>query len=296
MKIQANGIELEYESHGPDGAPVVLLIMGLGAQLTLWPIQFVEDLVARGYRAIRFDNRDVGLSAKFDAAGIPNLMQIAATLFAGLKPSVPYTLDDMAADAKGLLDALGIERAHILGGSMGGMIAQIFAATYPERTLSLTSIMSTTGNPAVPQASAAAMAALTTRPTSTDLDAILAHGINVARVIGSPAYPADAELLRQRIQRDFERSFHPAGFTRQMAAIYAGGDRRKLIATIAAPTMVIHGVDDPLVPVEGGRDTAAAIPGAKLREIPGMGHDIPVALIPTILDAFEEVAREPAAA
>jgi pimeloyl-ACP methyl ester carboxylesterase len=295
MKIQANGIELEYESHGPDGAPVVLLIMGLGAQLTLWPIQFVEDLVARGYRVIRFDNRDVGLSAKFDAAGIPNLMQLAATVFAGLTPSVPYTLDDMAADAKGLLDALGIERAHILGGSMGGMIAQIFAATYPERTLSLTSIMSTTGNPAVPQASAPAMAALTTRPTSTDLEAILAHGINVARVIGSPAHPADAEILRQRIQRDFERSFHPAGFTRQMAAIYAGGDRRRRIATITAPTMVIHGADDPLVPVEGGRDTAATIPGAKLREIPGMGHDIPVALIPTILDAFEEVAREPAA-
>ncbi|MES2055086.1 MAG: alpha/beta hydrolase [Pseudomonadota bacterium] len=296
MKIQANAISIEYESYGPDGAPAVLLIMGLGAQLTWWPIQLVDGLVERGYRVIRYDNRDVGLSAKFDAAGVPNLVQLAATLFTGMTPSVPYTLNDMAADAAGLLDALGIERAHILGGSMGGMIAQIFAATWPARTLSLTSIMSTTGNPAVPQSSATAMAALTTRPAGIDLESIVAHGINTARVIGSPSYPTDAEALRQRIQSNFERSFHPTGFTRHMAAIYVAGDRRRAIATITAPTMVIHGVDDPLVPVEGGRDTAATIPGAKLLEIPGMGHDIPVALIPTILDAFEEVARQPATA
>ena len=295
MKIQANGIEIEYESYGADDAPPVLLIMGLGGQLTLWPMPLIEGLVERGYRAIRYDNRDIGLSQKFDSAGMPDLMKVAATMFAGLKPNIPYTLDDMAADAAGLLDALDIPAAHIIGASMGGMIAQLFAAAYPKRTLSLTSIMSTTGNPAVPRSSDAATAVLMSRPAGTDLDAILDHGVRSAKVIGSPGYPADEVALRARIKRDYERSHQPAGIARQMAAIYAGGDRRTAIATISAPTMVIHGVDDPLVPVEGGRDTAASIPGAKLREIPGMGHDLPLPLVPVILDAFEEVAKVPAA-
>lgn len=292
MKTTANGIEIEYEIDGSSDAPPVLLVMGLGAQLTLWPAKMVEGLVARGYRVIRYDNRDIGLSTKFDAAGTPALPSIIGAMMMGLKPDVPYLLTDMADDAAGLLDALGIAKAHVMGASMGGMIAQMVAALHPERVLSLTSIMSTTGNPTLPQATAEAMAVLTTRPEGGDLDSIVAHGVKVEAVIGSPAYPADQAALRDRIARDFERSYHPPGFARQMAAIVASGDRRAALAKITAPTMVIHGADDPLVPVTGGRDTAATIPGAQLVEIAGMGHNLPDALIDPVLDAFEQVAKK----
>ena len=294
--ISANGITIEYERYGRETDPTVLLIMGLGAQLTRWPMQLVNALVGRGYQVIRYDNRDVGLSQKFDAAGIPNMGEIAATLMRGEKPVTPYTLDDMAADAAGLLDALGIEKAHIMGASMGGMIAQVFAADFPEKTLSLTSIMSSSGNPALPPARPEAMAVLTSRPQGADLDSLVAHGVNSAKVIGSPGYPVDEAVLAERVREDALRSIYPAGFARQMAAIYANGDRRQRLAKIAARTVVIHGTDDPLVPVEGGRDTAASIPGARLVEIPGMGHDLPEALIPQIVEAFEGVAQQREAA
>ena len=296
MQVRANGIDVEVESYGAEDAPAVLLIMGLGAQLTRWPMPMVEALVARGFRAVRFDNRDVGLSTKFDAAGQPDLMAVIGSVMTGGSPKVPYTLDDMAADAAGVLDALNIRRAHIMGASMGGMIAQLFAAHYPARTLSLTSIMSTTGNPAVPRASDAATAVLMTRPDSDDPEALVAHGIKAMRVIGSPGYPVPDDVLRERIVSDARRMHYPAGFGRQMAAIYAGGDRRAALKGITAPTVVVHGADDPLVPIEGGRDTAAAIPGARLVEVPGMGHDLPVELIPTVLDAFESVSRPSATA
>ncbi|MES2096959.1 MAG: alpha/beta hydrolase [Pseudomonadota bacterium] len=292
MKIQANGIEIEYESYGADSDPVVLLIMGLGAQLTLWPLPFVEALVARGYRVIRYDNRDIGLSQKFDAAGIPEIPRIVASLMTGQTPDAPYLLGDMAADAAGLLDALGIDKAHIMGASMGGMIAQMVAANHPGKTLSLTSIMSTTGNPMLPPATPEAMAVLTTRPDGTDMESIVAHGVKLESVIGSPDYPADPTELRARVERDFLRMYYPPGFARQMAAIVASGDRRAALATITAPTMVIHGVDDPLVPLAGGRDTAATIPGAQIVEIAGMGHNLPEPLIPVIVAAFEKVAGE----
>jgi len=291
MKAKANGIEIEYEAYGDESAPAVLLIMGLGAQLTLWPMPMVEGLVARGYRAIRYDNRDVGLSTKFDDAEAPAMTAIVAALMTGAKPDVPYLLADMAADAIGLLDVLGIHKAHVMGASMGGMIAQMVAATWPDRVLSLTSIMSTTGNPMLPPASPEAMAVLTTRPTGADEDAIVAHGVRAEKVIGSPGYPADEAVLTERVRAGFRRMHYPPGFARQMAAIVGSGDRRAALTTITAPTMVIHGADDPLVPLAGGRDTAATIPGAKIVEIPGMGHNLPEALIGAVLDAFEQVAR-----
>ena len=294
-RATANGIEIEYDTAGDEDAPAVLLIMGLGGQMTRWSDAFMAALAGEGFRAIRFDNRDVGLSTKIEAGGTPDLARIAMTAMTGGKPDVPYTLEDMAADAVGLLDALGIERAHVVGASMGGMIAQLVAAEHPERTLSLTSIMSSTGNPALPRATEAANAVLTQRPGGTDLDALVAHGVRAAGVIGSPGYPTDATVMAARIRGDLERQNYPQGFGRQLAAIWANGDRRPRLGRIAVPTLVIHGTDDPLVPVEGGRDTAASIPGARLEEIAGMGHDLPEALLPRIVGLIAAHARGAAA-
>lgn len=288
--IAANGITIEYESFGDTKAPAVLLIMGLGAQLTLWPIELCEALVARGFRVIRFDNRDIGLSTKFDSAGVPDMASLMMATFTGRKPAVAYTLDDMATDAVALLDALGIARAHIVGASMGGMIAQLVAVLYPERTLSLTSIMSRTGNPADPPARPDAMAVLTNRPANADIETLVNFMVNASRVIGSPAYPVKADRLIARVRADLERSYSPTGFMRQMAAVIESGDRRPRLAAITAPTLVVHGDADPLVPVEGGRDTAASIKDAELLIIPGMGHDLPVELVETFADAIAGVA------
>ncbi|TFU03652.1 alpha/beta fold hydrolase [Polymorphobacter arshaanensis] len=289
-KVNANGISIEVESYGALDAPTVLLIMGLGAQLTLWPIELVDALVARGFRVVRFDNRDIGLSTKFDSAGIPDMPSLMMALMGGKAPDIAYTLTDMANDAVAVLDALGIAQAHIVGASMGGMIAQLVAANHPTRTRTLTSIMSTTGNRELPPAKPDAMAALTGRPTTADVDAIVAFGVAAARIVGSPAYPAEESRLTARVRADFERSFSPAGFARQMAAIVADGDRRDRNASITAPTLVIHGDADPLVPVEGGHDTAASIKDAELMIIPGMGHDLPVQLVDQIADAIAKVA------
>ena len=287
-----NAITLEYETHGDPANPPLLLIMGLGAQLTLWPIELVEALVARGYFVILHDNRDIGLSTKFTESGVPDMAGVVMALMAGKKPDVPYTLSDMAADAIAVLDAAGVARAHIVGASMGGMIAQLVAVEHPERVLSLTSIMSTTGNPAVPPARPAAMAALTApMPADADLAAILERGAMVSKAIGSPGYPADDARLRANVERDYTRSFHPTGAMRHMAAIVADGDRRARLKRVTAPTLVIHGADDPLVPVEGGRDTASAIAGATILEVAGMGHDLPLALVDTIADAIAGHAR-----
>jgi len=296
MKAQANGIEIEYETFGEPTNPPVLLIMGLGAQLTRWPLPFVEALVARGYFAIRYDNRDIGLSTKFDSAPVPELPALIGAMMTGQKPDVPYSLNDMAADAVGLLDALDIRRAHVMGASMGGMIAQLVAAEYPDRVLSLTSIMSSTGNPGLPPSKPEAMAVLTSRPTGNDRETMIAHGVRAEKIIGSPGHPVSEDVIRARVERDFDRMHYPAGPGRQLAAVVANGDRRAAIASIKAPTMVIHGADDPLVPVEAGRDTAATIPGAQIIEVPGMGHNLPEVLIPTVLDAFEKVARQTATA
>jgi pimeloyl-ACP methyl ester carboxylesterase len=290
-QIAANGLTLEYEDYGDPNAPPLLLVMGLGAQLTLWPIELVEALVAHGFRVIRFDNRDIGLSHKMEGARAPGMVCHVLLRRLGLKPRVPYTLADMAADAVGLLDALGIGRAHVVGASMGGMIAQHMAFTHPDRVLSLTSIMSTTGNPRLPPAQKAALDVLTKRPQSLAESVLVDHGVKIGRTIGSPAYPADGDRLRANVTRDFRRSFYPAGMPRQLAAIIADGCRRARLADVRAPTLVIHGEDDPLIPLECGRDTAAHISGARLKTIPGMGHDLPLALVDQIADAIAEHAR-----
>jgi pimeloyl-ACP methyl ester carboxylesterase len=285
-QIKANGITLEYEAFGPADWPVVLLIMGYAAQLTRWPVELCEALVMRGFQVVRFDNRDVGLSSKIDGGGTPDLAAIAA---GHAKPS--YTLEDMAADAVGLLDALGVRQAHIVGASMGGMIAQLVAIEHPERTLSLTSIMSSTGNPDLPRARDEIMAALMTAPDPNDMDAIVERGVYLAGLVGSPGYCEGEAAVRARVLRDTTRNYHPPGMVRQLAAVMANGDRRPRLQAIAAPTVVLHGVDDALVPVEAGRDTAASIPGAELREVPGMGHDFPRGLVETFADAIEAAAR-----
>ncbi|MBS0385105.1 MAG: alpha/beta fold hydrolase [Proteobacteria bacterium] len=286
-----NDITLEYEVHGAADAEPMLLIMGLGAQMTRWPPGLYEKLVARGFRVIRFDNRDVGLSKKF--SGAPKIEQVIGAIMKGEKPDIPYSLDDMAADAVGLLDYLGIDRAHIVGASMGGMIGQLVAADYPERALSFTSIFSTTGNPALPHATPEAMAVITTRAPdpNRDIDAYLDQMIRNARTIGSPGYPFDEKLLRERLLSDVRRAYEPLGVARQIAAITASGDRRAKLAKIKAPTVVLHGDSDPLVPVEGGRDTAASIPGAELRIIPNMGHDLPPSLYDVVVEAICRAAE-----
>lgn len=290
-QIEAGGLALEYEDHGEAGAPVILLVMGLGAQLTLWPIELVDALVARGFRVIRYDNRDIGLSSKMEGAKAPGMVRHILMKRFGFSPRVPYSLADMAGDAVALLDALGIERAHIVGASMGGMIAQHIAFTWPARVLSLTSIMSTTGNPRLPAAQRDAIKVLTRRPASSDEAALVAHGMLLARTIGSPGYGSDEAVLRGKVTANVRRSYYPDGAARQLAAIIADGDRRARLAGVTAPTLVIHGEADPLVPVEAGRDTAAHIPGAQLKTVPGMGHDLPLQLVDEIADSIAAHAR-----
>jgi pimeloyl-ACP methyl ester carboxylesterase len=295
---RANGLQIYYETHGPDDAEPVLLIMGLGAQMTRWSPAFYGKLADAGYRVILFDNRDIGLSEKLESAGAPDIGAVVAAIQAGRAPDVAYTLADMAADAAALLDALGIERAHIVGASMGGMIAQLVAADFPEKTLSLTSIMSSTGNPDLPRATPEAMARLNTPAPDPrrDLAAFLDSAVEGAKVMG-PVYPIDEAQVRAQAKSDFERSYYPVGFQRQYAGIMASPDRRPKLATITAPTVVIHGEADPLVPVEGGRDTAANIRGAVLKTYPGMGHEMPAALHEAIVADIVSVverARAPA--
>ncbi|OWU85270.1 alpha/beta hydrolase [Oceanicola sp. 22II-s10i] len=291
-EAKVNGITIYYEDHGPqDGKPIVL-ISGVGTQMTRYPAPFVEKLQARGYRVIRLDNRDIGLSQKFTEAGIPDFKAATAAKKAGTKADLPYQLSDMAGDVAGLLDHLGIPAAHIVGSSMGGMIAQLVAIEHPEKTLSLTSIMSNTGNPDLPGGTPEAMAALTTpKPDpAKDFDGFVAASMNTARVIGSPSWPLPDDVIRANIVSDYERSFHPTGFSRQYGAILGTYDRRPHLQKLDVPTVVIHGVQDPLVPVAGGRDTAENTPGAELVEIDGMGHNIPPQIFDRVIDAIELAA------
>ena len=291
-QITANGITIEYEAHGDPKNPPLLLVMGLGAQMTLWPIELIDALTARGYYVIRYDNRDIGLSEKFGHAGVPDVRKVALMKLFGLRPKLPYRLADMAADAADLLRVLGIDKAHVVGASMGGMIVQLLAANHPEKVLSMTSVMSTTGNRRLPRPRPEALKALMGRPPAdATLDQVVPVVINVSRAIGSPAYPVPETRLRERIERDFHRSFYPQGAARQLAAIIDDGDRRARLKRIGAPSLVIHGIDDPLVPVEGGRDTAANIRGAKLHEIKGMGHDLPLELVEEISDVIAAHAK-----
>ncbi|MGB3864299.1 MAG: alpha/beta hydrolase [Xanthobacteraceae bacterium] len=283
----ANGLEIAYDEFGDAKAPVILLIMGLGTQMIAWPEPFCRMLVERGFRVVRFDNRDIGLSTKFDAAGPADVTNAFMRAVAGQPVESLYKLSDMAADTAGLMDTLGIARAHIVGASMGGMIAQTFAATYPARTRSLVSIMSSSGDPSLPPAKDNAIAALLgPRPDPGDREKIVTHGMNVYRVIGSPGFPTSDEELRAKIEASADRSYYPVGVGRQLVAVLASGSRVDLLKTITVPTLVIHGADDPLVPVEAGKDTAKHVPAARLQIVPGMGHDLAPGLVPILAEAI----------
>lgn len=272
MPRARNGnVEIEYQSFGDDQPQTVLLVNGLGSQMTRWPEAFCEKLVEKGYRAIRFDNRDTGLSTW---------------------PTEAYTLTDMANDAVAVLDAAGVKQAHLAGVSMGGMIVQRIALDHPARVLSMTSIMSTTGEPSTFQSSPEAAAVLNTPPPSpeADYEAFIAHGIANARTIGSPAWPWTDEEVRERVIAEHKRAFNPAGTARQMAAVRGDGDRTAALKELTIPVVVLHGADDPLLRPAGGEATAASIPGAELRIIPGMGHDLPPGLYDIFIDAIVSAA------
>jgi pimeloyl-ACP methyl ester carboxylesterase len=292
-RIKANGIEIEYETFGNKSDPALLLIMGLGAQLTLWPDAFCTGLAERGYFVVRYDNRDCGLSTDFGVAGVPDLAAAVRTLMSGKKVEAPYRLDDMAADAIGLLDALGIDRAHMVGGSMGGMIAQIIAAKYPQRTRSLVSIMSTSGRYDLPPGKPEALAMLTAQPEGSAREQLISHGIKLRSVIGSPAFPADPAELRALVERNIDRRYYPEGAARHYLAVIASGDRVELLKTVRVPTLVLHGADDPLLPPDGARDVASLVPGAALELYPGWGHDVPDEMVPILV---ERIAKHCAAA
>jgi len=283
--VTANGIQIEYETFGNDSHPPLLLIMGVGCQMIFWSDEFCDMLANRGHYVIRFDNRDVGLSSKFEEAGVPDIMEVMSSVLQGEEAKTPYTLDDMADDTIGLLDSLNIEKAHICGLSMGGMIAQVIAYRYPSRVLSLLSIMSTTGNPELPQGTPEVLA-LMFSPVPEEREANIEYGVKLLQAIGSPGFPFDEDWGRDLTARCYDRCFYPQGTVRQTAAIFAHGNRKPSLAGITAPTLVIHGSEDPLLPVEGGKDTKESIPGAELLIIDGMGHDLPREVWPQLVDAI----------
>lgn len=295
MRISARGVSLEVDDRGSPAAEPVLMIMGLGMQLIDWPDALVRRLVERGFRVIRFDNRDAGLSQGFDDSPALHLGWAAMRYLLHLPVSSPYTLRDMADDALGVLDALGLERAHVCGASLGGMIAQHLAAEYPQRVQSLVLMMSSSGSRRLPQPDLQTLRGLMERPSGSHPDALVDHLERVLNVIGSPAY-GDPARLRERIRAAAVRAWRPAGTARQMLAVMADGDRSELLSRIAAPTRVIHGRDDPLVPVACGDDLAQRIPGAVLDVVTEMGHDLPDALCERFADAIRDNARRAAGA
>lgn len=291
---KANDVGLAWDSFGDTADEAILLIAGLGTQMIRWTKPFCEALAARGYRVIRFDNRDTGNSTHFIESAPPDFGALASELIAGRRPDVPYTLHDMAADAIGLLDALGIARAHAVGRSMGGMIAQVLASEHASRVLSLTSIMSSTGNPALPQAAPDVMAMMvrSAPDPAVDPDGFLAVRLAFARRIAGTAYPFDEEAHRALLMEEAGRCHDPGGTARQIAAMAVAGDRRARLATITAPALIIHGTDDPLILPACGLDTALSIPNAIHLPIEGMGHDLPHELDQTVIDAICAVAKK----
>jgi len=279
--VGANGIAIEYEAFGRPDAPAILLVMGLGMQLVAWPDSLCEGLVARGFRVVRFDNRDVGLSTR--APPSRGMTAKLARAFFKLPVRPPYTLGDMARDTVGLMDALAIGAAHIVGASMGGMIAQIVAAEHPGRTRSLTSIMS---SPVAVRPRPKVLRALL-RPRPRDPEAAVRQMVEFFKLVGGSDYPASDAELKAKIERSVRRSYRPDSFARQLLAIQTAPSRVPMLHGVRAPTLVLHGSDDPLVPPVGGEMTAAAIPGARLRIVPGMGHFLPEALVPLLV---EEIA------
>jgi len=273
-KVSANKIQIDYETFGDPTSPPILLIIGLGGQLVHWDDSFCRQLAEGGLYVIRFDNRDAGLSTKLEEAGIPDMMDVIGKVMAGQKVIPPYTIEDMAADAVGLLDALKIKQAHICGMSMGGMIAQALAIGYPDRLLTLTSIYSTTGNPDLSQPKPEVVGLLLTPPPE-GREPFIDFQLNMFRAITGPRFGLDEGWVRKKMGEAYDRAFYPQGAVRQLVAIMTQGSRKSGLKQVKVPTLVIHGDADPLVPVEAGRDTAEAVPGAELKIIEGMGHDLP---------------------
>jgi pimeloyl-ACP methyl ester carboxylesterase len=288
--IRANSIDICYEIFGDASAEPMLLIMGLGAQMILWDDDFCRQLAARGFRVIRFDNRDIGKSQRMTGGKKLTMFELLKLRFLKIPVAAPYRLIDMAKDTVGLMDALQIKSAHLVGASMGGMIAQEVTLSFPERVRSLTSIMSTTGNPKVPPPTREASAMLMAPPPTTR-DEYLDRFAKTWKVLRVGSFPEDEKLDRSRAERSFERGLNPAGVGRQLRAILASGSRKERLRAVKAPTLVIHGTVDPLVRPEGGKDTAASIPGAKLLMVDGMGHALPVPMWPQIIDAIDKHAH-----
>lgn len=282
MPAAKANVQIEYETFGDPQHPALLLIAGNGAQLLFWETAFCEALAERNLFVIRFDNRDAGLSTKFDHAGVPDIMAAIQSAMAGNAINAPYSLDDMADDAVAVLDALGIKQAHICGASMGGMIAQVVAYRHPERTLSLISIMSNTGNPATAQGKPEAIQAVVAPPPA-ERGANIEHNMAVWRKIWSAGFPFEEARARAFLENSYDRAYCPGGAVRQNLALLARGDRREALAQIKAPTLVIHGSADPLIPLAAGRETADVIPNAKFVVIDGMGHDLPTGAWPQII-------------
>lgn len=286
-QYEINGIRIEVETRGPETAPAFLLIRGLSTQLIHWPDRFLDRFVDAGFRVVVFDNRDVGLSTKLDAAGVPAVDDI---LRGTARPA--YSIADMACDAVGVLDALGIERAHAAGISLGGMIAQHLAFSHADRFRSVASVMSSSGAPGLPSGTPEALAALESEPDDpNDRESVIAHGIAAQRVIQSIDPPPTEAELRSHFERGYDRCHHPAGSARQMAAILADTTRAEKLAEVRVPFFVLHGAADPLIPLACGEDTAARVPGTELAVVPGMGHDITNAHAPIIADALIRFAR-----
>lgn len=287
-KLKSNGLEIEYDTFGDRGGRPVLLIMGLGTQMIAWEEEFCEALADREHHVIRFDNRDIGLSTKLDEHAPPSLLELMPKVLAGEALDVPYDLSDMADDAIGALDALEIDSAHVVGASMGGMIAQCVALQARDRVRSLTSIMSTTGRRDLPPAKPEAMMRLMTPPPN-DRDGLIEHRMTTHRVIGSPGFPFDAPRIRERIVRAADRSDHLAGSIRQTAAIAASPPRDEALRALELPALVIHGNADPLVPLEAGLDTHACIANSEMMQIEGMGHDLPIDVWPQIIEGITKL-------
>ena len=290
MQVKANGISIEVEDTGAGGsqpgAPAILLIMGLGMQLVAWPTAFVQSLVDQGFRVVRFDNRDVGLSQHLDHLPVPNVVWESLKFRVGLPVKAPYTMQEMAADAVGVLDALGIAQAHVVGVGIGGMIGQRMALAAPQRVLSLCSVMSSSGARYLPGPKAHALRALLRCPKGQGEQAVVDHYTRLFKIIGSPGFPFDEDLLRERVLASTRRSFHPAGTLRQMTAIAADSRRADELGQIKVPTLVMHGKDDPLVPFACGADTARRIGGAQLVGLHGMGHDLAPGVVARLLEAL----------
>ncbi|MCA0304961.1 MAG: alpha/beta fold hydrolase [Proteobacteria bacterium] len=291
-RAKANGIEIEYETAGDPKNPALLLVMGLGGQLTIWPDAFFQGLAAKGFYVIRYDNRDTGLSTDFDAAGLPNMADAMGKLMAGQPIDAPYKLDDLAADAIGLLDALGIERAHMVGMSMGGMIVQILAAKYAARCRSMVSIMSTSGRRGLPTGNPQTLALLMAQPANLERETLVAQGLKVRQALSGGGYAEPEADLRAFVERNVDRRFYPPGAARHYLAVIASGDRVELLKTIKVPTLVLHGEGDPLVPVEAGRDVAALVPGARIETFPGWGHNLPGPFLPTLIDRLAGFCKD----